>query len=247
MQLQLADKLDQLHTDLYRGKEKMDQFKLVMNWNQEEFSQWALAAKQKEEDNMALEQYQRQDEVKMREITVQLEKMSTEALNKRHELAAEVTETQAAQIELNKTAEDFRQLHTERQELVQQWDTAVAAMHRRDAAIQLATEMFATKKAELRQLRSALDSQAKFMDNEQANNSEVEARIEHMERQVHKLRDAFAAEQHALSEAANEVEIMRNSLNKTGGELAAEMGTNGHARYAAQCCSAAQSFSCLRC
>ncbi len=235
VQLELADKLDQLHTDLYRGKEKMDQFKLVMNWNQEEFAQWALAAKQKEEDNMALEQYQRQDEVKMRDISVQLEKLSTEALKKRHDLASEVTETQAAQIELNKTAEDFRQLHAERQELVQQWDTAVAAMHRRDAAIQLATEMFATKKAELRQLRSALDSQAKFMDNEQANNSEVEARIDHMERQVHKLRDAFAAEQHALSEAADEIEIMKNTLNKTDGELSAEMETNGHARYAVLC------------
>jgi len=108
-------------------------------------------------------------------------------------------------------------------------------MHRRDAAIQLATEMFATKKAELRQLRSALDSQAKFMDNEQANNSEVEARIDHMERQVHKLRDAFAAEQHALSEAADEIEIMKNTLNKTDGELSAEMETNGHARYAVLC------------
>ena len=100
----------------------------------------------------------------------------------------------------------------------------------RDAAIQLATEMFATKKKELRQLRSALDAQARFMDNEQANNNEVEARIEHMERQVHKLRDTFAAEQHALSEAADEVDIMRNTLTKTGGQLAAELETNGHTR-----------------
>ena len=92
--------------------------------------------------------------------------------------------------------------------------------------------MFATKKAELRQLRSALDSQARFLDNEQANNSEIEARIEHMERQVHKLKDAFAAEQHALSEAADEVEIMRHTLSRTGGELAAELETNEHARYA---------------
>ncbi|KAL0035076.1 hypothetical protein WJX79_010085 [Trebouxia sp. C0005] len=143
VQLELADKLDQLHTDLYRGKEKMDQFKLVMNWNQEEFAQWALAAKQKEEDNMALEQYQRQDEVKMRDISVQLEKLSTAALNKRHDLASEVTETQAAQIELNKTAQDFRQLHAE-----------------------------------------------------------------------------------------HEIEIMKNTLNKTDGELSAEMETNGHARQA---------------
>lgn len=90
--------------------------------------------------------------------------------------------------------------------------------------------MFASKKAELRQLRSALDSQARFMDNEQANNHEVEARIEHMERQVHKLKDAFAHEQQALSDAADEVEIMRNTLTKTGGELVSEEEVNGHAR-----------------
>ena len=46
-QQQLTDKLDMLHTEIYRGNERMDQFKLVMNWNQEEFAQWALAAKQK--------------------------------------------------------------------------------------------------------------------------------------------------------------------------------------------------------
>ena len=91
--------------------------------------------------------------------------------------------------------------------------------------------MFATKKGELRQLRSALDAQARFMDNEQANNQEVEARIEHMERQLHKLKDAFAHEQQALSEAADEVDIMRNTLTKTEGEVAAEVGINEHARY----------------
>jgi hypothetical protein len=28
----------------------MDEFKMQMNWNQEELEQWAVAAKQKEED-----------------------------------------------------------------------------------------------------------------------------------------------------------------------------------------------------
>ena len=46
-QQQLTDKLDSIHTEIYRGNERMDQFKLVMNWNQEEFAQWALAARQK--------------------------------------------------------------------------------------------------------------------------------------------------------------------------------------------------------
>lgn len=46
----------------------MDRFKLQMNWNQEELEQWALAAKQKEEDNLALQKYARADEVKIKEL-----------------------------------------------------------------------------------------------------------------------------------------------------------------------------------
>ena len=44
---------------------------------------------------------------------------------------------------------------------------------RRDDAIQSAAEAFAARKAELRELKAALDAQAKFLDNEQANNQEV--------------------------------------------------------------------------
>ena len=45
-----------------------------MNWNQEELEQWALAARQKEEDNLTLEKYRRADEAKIKELTLQIEK-----------------------------------------------------------------------------------------------------------------------------------------------------------------------------
>ena len=99
----------------------MDQFKLEMNWNQEELEQWALAARQKEEDNLTLEKYRRADEAKIKELTLQIEKLTVEVARKAAELEQEVTETQAAQIELDKTAEEFKRLHSERHQLYLQW------------------------------------------------------------------------------------------------------------------------------
>jgi len=52
-----------------------------------------------------------------------------------------VTETQARQIELDKTADDFRALHRERRELVAQWENSVAAMQQRDEAIARSQEV----------------------------------------------------------------------------------------------------------
>jgi len=56
----------------------MEEHKLQMNFNQEELEQWSLAAKQKEEDNLALEKYRRQDEIKVKELNLEIEKLTVE-------------------------------------------------------------------------------------------------------------------------------------------------------------------------
>lgn len=62
------DKLNGVQNSIFGANEEMDRFKLQMNWNQEELEQWALAAKQKEEDNLALQKYARADDVKIKEL-----------------------------------------------------------------------------------------------------------------------------------------------------------------------------------
>lgn len=74
----------------------MEQNKLEMNWNQEELEQWALAARQKEEDNLTLEKYKRADEVKIKELNLAIEKLTAEVGRKNNELEKEITETQAS-------------------------------------------------------------------------------------------------------------------------------------------------------
>ena len=96
----------------------MEKFKLQMNWNQEELEQWALAAKQKEDDNLAIERFRRADEQKIKDLNLTIEKLTVKASEKKRQLEDEVTETQAKQIELDKTAEEFRALLRERQNLV---------------------------------------------------------------------------------------------------------------------------------
>lgn len=39
----------------------MEQIKLELNWNQEELEQWAITNKQKEEDNVTLQKYHKED------------------------------------------------------------------------------------------------------------------------------------------------------------------------------------------
>ena len=127
----------------------MDQFKVQLNWNQEELEQWVLASKQKEEDNVALERYAKADHMKINDKALQVERLTVVCNEKKLGLDKEVTETQAAQIELDKTAEQFRALHEERQHLIKQWEDALSAMKRRDEAITEASYKFADLKKQV--------------------------------------------------------------------------------------------------
>jgi hypothetical protein len=70
------------------------QFKLLMNWNQEELDQWSVAQQQKEEDNQALDKYKRQDEGKLQQLSLAVEKLTQQVAAQRAALDAEITDTQ---------------------------------------------------------------------------------------------------------------------------------------------------------
>merc|ERR1712060_359060 len=165
LQKVLDDTQDQINgfsNELMRGNEKLDQFKLEMNWNQEELEQWAIAAKQKEEDEMTLERYRRADDSKVRELTLAIEKLTMENSVRQKELADQVTETQAKQIEMDKTAELFRQLHEERRKLIAQWEDSVKNMKTRDGQLEKLGEEYAANLGRKRTKEDKMKDRKRF-------------------------------------------------------------------------------------
>ncbi|KAK9843212.1 hypothetical protein WJX74_008779 [Apatococcus lobatus] len=229
-QTELSNKQRILQTNIVRGNEQMEQFKLVMNWNQEEFEQWDAASKQKEDDNMALEKYARQDEARIKDLTLTLEKTSKEAQTRKRELESEITETQAAQTELDAVAEDFRRLHVERQALLSQAEAAMANLRKRDEDIRSAGLRFASTKDRLEGLKQALDVQAEGLTRNQEANQRTENQVDGMDREKGRLREAYQTEQQRLSQVLDDVELVKNTLGKTSDDLAHQTSTNGQLR-----------------
>eukprot|EP00658_Telonema_sp_P-2_P000396 TRINITY_DN10147_c0_g1_i3.p1 TRINITY_DN10147_c0_g1~~TRINITY_DN10147_c0_g1_i3.p1 ORF type:complete len:213 (+),score=93.79 TRINITY_DN10147_c0_g1_i3:255-893(+) len=70
------DKVNNVQNKIFRGNEKMDNYKVQLNWNQETLEQWVLAQKQKEEDNVALERYAKADGLKINDKALQIERLT---------------------------------------------------------------------------------------------------------------------------------------------------------------------------
>mmetsp|Transcript_43011 Transcript_43011/g.98853 ORF Transcript_43011/g.98853 Transcript_43011/m.98853 type:complete len:893 (-) Transcript_43011:49-2727(-) len=212
------DRTNAISNELMRGNEKLDQFKLEMNWNQEQLEQWAIAAKQKEEDERALEKYHRADEAKVRELTMAIEKLTFENAQKQKDLADQVTDTQAKQIEMDKTAEVFRQLHEERRRLITQWEEAVKNMKIRDNQLERLGEEYATNLVRKRQKEDHMKEKRKQHVETDGDNEKLEQSISAGDRQLIKMRMEHMGAKADMGNFKDEVEVARNQLSSCESE-----------------------------
>ncbi|EGR30111.1 hypothetical protein IMG5_141810 [Ichthyophthirius multifiliis] len=217
--IEQQEKLNDFQNQIFRGNEKLDQFKLEMNWNQEELEQWALAARQKEEDNLTLEKYKRADEVKTKELNLAIEKLTQGLGLKQQELENEITETQATQIELDKTAEEFKKQHNDRHKLFLQWQEVTEIISKRDIQIRQEGENFARTKIEIKQNKDGLEEKKKILKEEIDNNKKIQMANEFIQRQnIQQIQENKNINEILINKKA-EVEILKNQVSDFASNL----------------------------
>lgn len=211
--------LNNLQNLIYKANEKLDEFKLQMNWNQDDLDQWAIAAKQKEEDNLILQKYTRADEIKIKELSLVIEQLNKELLNKKNILENEITDTQAKQMELDRIADEFRILHKERQNLINQWQETIEAMKLRDQEINNVGESYNIAKQERIKQENKVILQKKRLLLQINENNEIENKSELLAKLVSKKREEMVNNLNKLNEYKNELESLKNELTSAAENL----------------------------
>ncbi|CAG9320801.1 unnamed protein product [Blepharisma stoltei] len=214
------DRLNSIQNQIFKGNEKLDQYKLKMNWNQEELEQWALASRQKEDDNLTLEKYRRADEAKIKELTLHIEKLTMDVRQKQEELDREVTETQAKQIELDKTAEEFKRMHAERHELYERLQDTVKACQRLDKSLHDAGETFGNDRFRIRKKQETLSQRIKNLQKVQIDNQQAQGENTLYLRQLEAQRLKEIQTEQDLKSFKAEVDITKNQLSALASDLA---------------------------
>ncbi|RLN95048.1 hypothetical protein BBJ28_00017905 [Nothophytophthora sp. Chile5] len=225
---ELERKLAGVQGSLFKGNGAMDAFKLQMNWNQDEMEQWAVAARQKEEDALALERYRRADESRIKELTLALEKLTQQLARARREVEDESTETQAKQIELDKTAEEFRALHAERAKLVSQWQGTLEAMRARDEELTQASEQFALAQRGLQGKQELLGEQKRRLKQQETANAEAQAQLAAKERVQSKAQQELQQTGVRLQAFRDQVELLKSELGSAVAALNQQRAVNAN-------------------
>ncbi|KAK7091050.1 coiled-coil domain-containing protein 39-like [Littorina saxatilis] len=216
---ELKEQKNIYENNIFRQTQKLEEMKSQMNWDQQALEAWLEESAHKDEDSMTLSKYTRQDESKIKELSLRMEKLTEDVRIKRHHLDNEMTSTLTAQIELDKTAEDFRKIHSERQELISQWENTIEQMQRRDKEMDLLAAQLARMKVEVRRKEEGIREKQQFLDTEVENNQEQEKKISIAERTSSKLRRDFQESETQRVQFADELDSLKRTVDRTAMDL----------------------------
>ncbi|NXB78217.1 CCD39 protein, partial [Donacobius atricapilla] len=198
---------------------KLENLKQQMNLDEELLESWLKELNRTDNDALAIQKYTLQDEGKLGTLTLQIEKLTMEANQKRRALDNERTETMTAQLELDRAAEDFRRVHQERQEVIRQWENAIHQMQKRDQEIDQCALLIAEIKQEIRNKEFLLREKTTFLVNETVNNMEFEKKIISAEREANSLRNEFQTQDARRAQLQDELQALKSIVNRTASDL----------------------------
>ncbi|XP_012592440.1 coiled-coil domain-containing protein 39 [Microcebus murinus] len=217
----IREKKSDKENGIFKATQKLDGLKCQMNWDQQALEAWLEESAHKDSDALILQKYAKQDDNKIRALTLQLERLTVECNQRRKVLDNELTETLSAQLELDKAAQDFRKIHDERQELIKQWENTIEQMQKRDQDIDNCALTLAKTKQETREKENLIKEKIKFLENEIGNNTEYEKKISVADRKLLKCRMEYQNHETNRSQLKDELDSLKATVNRTSSDLEA--------------------------
>jgi chromosome segregation ATPase len=217
-------KVNDVQQKIFEGNQLLEKLKSQINLNQEDMEKWMLAAKQKKEDNLMLEKYKRSDETKVKEIGLEIQRLTVERGKLERNLANQITETKACQIEVDKLVEEFNYHSEERQRVFSQWDSVVANLAKRNELQLEIGDKVARLEHEIREKQDKVEEKGRYLRREKEQNNLKKEEIKKLERENFQEKNKNHNKLKEVEDFMAQIKIIQNRLSGRARELESNLG-----------------------
>ena len=212
-------KVNDVQQKIFEGNQHLEKLKEKINLNQEHMEKWVLAAKQRKEDNLVLEKYKRGDETKVKEIGLEIQRLTLERGKLEQSLAKTIIETKASQIEIDKLVEEFGTYSEERQRIFSQWDSVVMNLSKRNQLqLEIGKNMVELQK-KIEEKDGKAEQKIRHLRREKEQNLTKNENIKRFERENFQMKNKIHKKRQEAHDFKAEIKITQNRLSGRASEL----------------------------
>ena len=211
---ELDERAEKLNEEIEELEETIKNTKRIIEEEEDNKMEWTKAMNLIEEDLMKLSKYFQADEIKIKDLTLRLSKLRDKVKVTRDQLKSASTRSKMAQLALDKSAEEFREAHKSRQEVVRQWEGSVELLSKRDAEIEVASIEVERVKTLVQKKNIDLQEQVNFYNNELGNIEELKKKTKASEVKAQSLREKLTVSEEEKKAYENEVTLERRQILK---------------------------------
>ncbi|KAA0198006.1 Coiled-coil domain-containing protein 39 [Fasciolopsis buskii] len=224
------EKISSLYKDVRERKtrlenllfiKKSDLDKVVQSTKEDKkgIEEWIKKIEEREEDMMILKKYIRQDDSKIKELDLEIGRLTDKLREKKAKLNNIYTKTQTDRLALDQACEETRTAYTERDNLIRQWEHVINRMRQRDEELRNFAQRLNGMRLAIDGQEVALRDRKDFLRTQKEITAEAERRlVETMNgiaRQKLELTESETRHQNFLSE----LETLKRTVDKMSGDL----------------------------
>ncbi|MEQ2271545.1 hypothetical protein XENORESO_005809 [Xenotaenia resolanae] len=213
------ERIDIFEKELLKANQKLEEFRLQMDWDQQTMDNFLEESAQKEDDVMAIIKYAKQDEHRIKSLTLAIEKKTLEANEKRKALDKELTETRSAQLALDKTLENIQQARSEIQQLFHQCENTIKQKKQLDSDMQKCAWQLAQGKQKIRERNASITEMKHMLVTEGNNNTELQKNIATKKMEAAMLRQDLKKREENLAKMQDELNSYKSTLDRNRSDM----------------------------
>ncbi|XP_046397024.1 coiled-coil domain-containing protein 39-like isoform X2 [Ischnura elegans] len=201
-----------LECEVRQLQQSIEDLKREAQFDRETLDLWEEEIFRKEKENQVIDCYFHEDNLKVKEQNRQLERLQLEVTGKQREMDKLNCDVQSLELALENMCTLFRKMHTNRQYLIEQWESCVAYMAKRDEDISIARhEVNGLQGAEL-QCRETRVEEERFLQSLQRDNRQAEWQSQTLKREGAVLEGHRDRAMHQVNQLKTNISNARSTL-----------------------------------
>nr|CAH8843054.1 unnamed protein product [Trichobilharzia regenti] len=219
IQHDVIEKKSFLETLFYQKRKELENSSANIDSNKVSLESLMKTIGEHDEDMKIVEKYIKQDNSKIKELDLEVEKLT----NRRNELKSKLdtvyTNTLIHQVELECLSKEVKSAYTNRDALIKQWENVINQMRQRDAELEHFSQRLNQTKIQVYEQKQLNKEKLSFLHSQEENNNDVQRCINELVKNIAQCKQDLTDTEIKRQDFHSELEALKRTVDKAASDL----------------------------